>query len=136
MAKKERSVVMQTVLDSANGTTIPVLLTTAVVYTKIFRVDDAISAGITVMLGVSPATGSANITGVIEQSSDLPDVEGSAHPSYVVTDSIMNTFSTVATYTQATITLRGLKYARCRFTAAAPNTSAYAVVKFSKQVEG
>lgn len=136
MARQERSVVTETLLDSAGATTVPVLLTTATVYTKAFRIDDAVAANVNAVIGLVAATGSAKITAVIEQSHELPLIEGSAHPSYITTDTIMNTFSTVGTYSHNTITLKGFKYARVKFTSVTPNTSAYVAVTLSKQVEG
>jgi len=140
MARKEASkfmrlVVTATALDSAGSVNIPVLLTTATVYSKSFRLDDAISANVSAVIGLVAATGSAKITAVIEQSYEPPLVEGSAHPSYINTDTIMNTFSTVGTHTRNTITLSGLKYGRIKLTSVTPNTSAYVVVTVSKQVE-
>ncbi len=136
MARQERSVVTQTVLDSAGATTIPVLLTTATVYSKTFRVDDAATANVSCVIGLVAATGSAKITAVVEQSYEPPTIEGSAHPSYITTDTVMNTFATVGTHTHNAITLKGMRYARVKLTATTPNTSAYVAVTFSKQVEG
>lgn len=136
MAKREREVVTQTVLDSAGATTVPVLLTTATVYTQTFRLDDAVSASIIATIGLVAATGSAKITAVVEQSHELPAVEGSAHASYITTDTVMNTYATVSTYTRSAITLSGLKYGRVKLTSVTPNTSAYVAITLSKQVEG
>jgi len=140
MARKERKTVNINALDSANSTTIPVMGSTSIVYTKAIAIGDAATLGIHAALGVY-ATGSANMTIVVEQSYELPLVEGSAHPSYIVTDTVMNTSGTITTLnSHTTVTLRGMSYARARATGAKtptiPNTSAYCTVTFCKQTEG
>lgn len=135
MARKERKTVSQVVLGSGGNVNIPVLLSNATIYTKAFRIDDADRASITAVLGLDKPTGTAKITVVVEQGYEPPLVQGSAHPGYVDSDVVMNTFGTIATYTRASITISGLRYARCRITAVTPNTSAYINVNFHKQTD-
>jgi hypothetical protein len=137
MAKKERSTVVQSLLDSGGSTTINVLLSNATIYTDAFRLGDASLACIQSEMGMAATGGSGKMTVTVEQSHERPTAEYSAHNSYVASDYIMRTFSaTTTSYTHGAITIRGMEWGRCKIVAVTPNTSAYIKLTLSKQVEG
>jgi hypothetical protein len=136
MARNERKTEVINLLDSANGTNIPVLFTNGNVWTKSVYIGDAVSVSIVAQMGLVATTGSAKMTLQVEQSPLLPAVEGSVHASYLSTNTVMVTFATVSTYTSNAITLGGYPYLRCKITPTTPNTSAYVNIILTKQVEG
>ena len=139
MAILERHIKTINLQDSANSTTIPVLMTTGIVYTKTVDIEDASYVAVTLTGGTQTATGSGKMKVEVEQGYTVPAVEGSASPHFIVTDTVLttaNTWLTAGITSMGTVTLKGLRYMRLKATPVTPNTSANFTGVVSMQVGG
>lgn len=132
---KRRKIITQNILDSAGGTAINMLSagTTAVTWTKTFVVEDADTCVISNKID-GTVLQSCDVVLVMEQSYELPTLEGSAHPTMVSTG-VLSTPSAIATWIHQTISPLALPYARIKLTGQLLNSNSTVTMKFSKAVE-
>lgn len=144
MARKERSIQVENVLESGGATASMYLVTASVVYSRSFRLDDVENLSVSYLMTTANISAAATI--VYQQSFQQPTTEGtvdvtfkepvglSAHVIGLTTTS--GVWTHIPLNTSATLKFPLMPFGRFKLQGTGWNSASTVLIKLSKQMEG